>query len=578
MSEFWKYFHDVLRWPLIHSPGPLQALAHGLALCMDTATEDEVYLRRQFFPTLCETAMVAEHGQSRGIIRHATETPEQYRSRVARAYAWHKLGGKTLGLPEILRFYGFDALRIDSLRQWTPSRWAEFQVGLTTPATQAEQAELLAALDTLVWLANEYKPARSVLARIYTDTYNLYPTVWGEDIWGAGLWSQFSGVSVPELGEDNLIVSFGMRLSLTCAALAPLFGMGMTSRLSFLAPHIDKATWGRSEWGDIFPCNHAFAFGQVYSSYFGDVLTAPLYWRGAWDKRRWHHIIGIGRKLTPWVMGTAAVSRSQAVYGEACKPWGDLNTRYGATIARHIDAPDAWGLSRFGDSQGLRFEVLHELTLAVTRLLTAAVAPGVPVMGTSVNAAYLIPYLDSPVWGQSPWSEPYPRNHGFSGQAQTSSFFGDRLVASRCWTGTWSAQPWQRYTGIGRKLTPWVMDGNAVARSQAVYGEPGKAWGESNSRYGTTVSRSIDAPAIWGTAHYGDAQGLRYDAIHEVTQAATSMQCDKVSPPVPLMGCASHTASMTQPVWQSDTWSGRWNIRPWSTCLAYFVHTTIQGD
>ena len=34
-SEFWRYFRDVLRWPLIHTPGPLSALVRGQAASLD---------------------------------------------------------------------------------------------------------------------------------------------------------------------------------------------------------------------------------------------------------------------------------------------------------------------------------------------------------------------------------------------------------------------------------------------------------------------------------------------------------------------------------------------------------------
>ena len=67
MSEFWKYFHDVLARPLIHAPGPLQAVVNGAALAMDTVRDDIVYFRNQWLPSLCEPELVADHGKSRGL-------------------------------------------------------------------------------------------------------------------------------------------------------------------------------------------------------------------------------------------------------------------------------------------------------------------------------------------------------------------------------------------------------------------------------------------------------------------------------------------------------------------------------
>ena len=247
MSEFWKYFRDALSWGLIQSPGPLQAVVRGAALALDQLRDDVVYFRHQWFPALCTPELVAAHGESRGIIRHPKESAEQYRQRVVHAYRWHLLGGKTEGLPEILKFYGFNALLVESLRRYQPSRWAEFQIGLKTPVTQEAQEALLADLDTLIWLVKEYKPARSVLARLYTDTYNRLPTVWSEGPeWSGGFWSHFSGVPFPS-NADKLIVSFGIafraqaeRYNLTGA------GLGIECTTGILAPYIDRPVWSRS--------------------------------------------------------------------------------------------------------------------------------------------------------------------------------------------------------------------------------------------------------------------------------------------------------------------------------------------
>lgn len=137
-SEFWKYFKDVLGWPLIRRPGPLQAIAEGAAHALDSVIDDVIYARKQFFPSLAEEDLVLEHGFGRGLQRKNGETPEEFRSRVAQAWHWHMLGGKTEGLPQILGYYGFDVLGIDNLRRWQPSRWSDFQVRLAQPVTQEE--------------------------------------------------------------------------------------------------------------------------------------------------------------------------------------------------------------------------------------------------------------------------------------------------------------------------------------------------------------------------------------------------------------------------------------------------------
>lgn len=365
MSEFWRYFHDRLAWPLIHAPGPLAGLVRGLALSLDSARDDSVYFRRQWFPELCEAELVPDFGKSRGLVRHPKESAEAFRSRVVNAWRWHQLGGRTEGLPEILRFYGFEALRLESLRRYQPSRWAEFQIGLKTPATQAEQDALLADLDTLLWLVNEYKPARSLLARVYTDTYDRVPTVWSggsveEQGWSNGFWSRFSGVLWP--GQDgDIVVSFGMvRRFLSERYNETGAGLGVESRTGFLAPYIDRPVWSRSAWSDVFPRNHGFTIGEIVSLHWCVRTTRSYPWHGAWDSRHWQEAATWDRILPEWKMRWRSWARVEAVFswpGDGKEPgepvkvhgdgtWGDVNACYGrpqAVIYQGTRWGDAWG-------------------------------------------------------------------------------------------------------------------------------------------------------------------------------------------------------------------------------------------
>lgn len=208
--NFWAYFADTLHWPLAHVPGPLQALLRGLGAHMDTSRDDMAYVRAQFFPSLCEGGILPLHGDSRGIIRHQSETDAQFRARVSHAWRWHMLGGKTLGLPEILAFYGYPVARIENTADTIPARWAEFQLELREPASQIEQDLILHQMDTLLWLTNEYKPARSRLARIYHAGYDVRPLILDRHF---GLDRNFldgeSGIYYP---EDDVVVSFGYRI------------------------------------------------------------------------------------------------------------------------------------------------------------------------------------------------------------------------------------------------------------------------------------------------------------------------------------------------------------------------------
>lgn len=175
-SPFWQYFHDKLNWPAIFRPGPISALAKGLALYMDDVREDILWLRRQWNPATADDERIAAYGASRGILRTRYDTDESYRLRVVNAFAWHKLGGKVQGLVRILAENGFAGAVIESVNDVRRHDaalmhngaatynaglcWAQFDVRLVEIPEQGLNADILAWFR---WLVNEYKPARSIL-------------------------------------------------------------------------------------------------------------------------------------------------------------------------------------------------------------------------------------------------------------------------------------------------------------------------------------------------------------------------------------------------------------------------------
>lgn len=161
-SPFWQYFHDKLNWPAIFRPGPLSALVKGLALYMDDVREDILWLRRQFSPATADDELIERYGTSRGVPRTRYDTDDKYRTRVVRAYAWHKLGGLVGGLPQVLAEYGYPGGVIRHCRDDAPALWAHFEVHLLTPSHEWGQADI----DAVYALANTYKPARSVLRHV----------------------------------------------------------------------------------------------------------------------------------------------------------------------------------------------------------------------------------------------------------------------------------------------------------------------------------------------------------------------------------------------------------------------------
>lgn len=541
MSEFWKYFHDVLAWPLIHAPGPLSAVAKGAALALDKVRDDVVYFRRQWFPALCEPEFVADHGTSRGLARHPKENAEQFRSRVVNAYRWHMLGGKTEGLPEILRFYGFDALAVDNLRRCQPSRWAEFQIGLTAPTTQQEQQFLLGQLQNLVWLVNEYKPARSMLARLYTDTYNREPTIYSQGpVWSDGFYSQFSGVPVP--GLDDLIVSFGMGYLCRAEQADPRAEFGVESALGMLIPYVDRPMWSRSDWGATYPLNSGFTVGELFSVHWCAKLTTSALWEGVWDGRPWVEDVLWDRILPAWSMARQSWRRAQAVPswpGAALArgrdgAYGDINACYSVPTVVLSGKPPRWGAFAYSDEDRRRQEIpileqFHEV-------LRAAVAPFhaedelSAVSATDVARAAPVHADDHAVWGRSRWGDsfaPYRAQH-FITQSARAVQSGERLLAPQAWAGAWDARQWAETVGWGHALPAWSMQIMNRPLSQAVYS--GGAV-ESGVCYGVPTATITGTPPRWGDGVYSDNAPARTRLT--ITERRTALLTVSVNPVQP---------------------------------------------
>jgi hypothetical protein len=429
-SPFWTYFHERLRYPQIDAPGPLQALAKGLAHRLDTVREDAVFLRAQWFAQLCEPELVPAYGLSRGLARHHTETPEQFRQRVINAFAWHMLGGKQEGLPEILRFYGYEISEIENLRRYQPSRWAEFQVGLINPAALADQNAILAGLETLVWLINEYKPARSVLFRLYTDIYNITPLVWSEGRWSDHYYSLFSGVPASVLGpdfagNDGLILSFGLRYGFESARPEDAYGKPVFAglgRQGFITPYIDAPVWSEFSWSEKFPSKHGFSIGELVSVDWSQRTTASYPWEGGWDDRKWAELSSWDRPLPQGQMHHKGISRSQLVYsdpflgpeaGASAGRWGGLNACFSVPTFVRIGRPIRWGAYRYSDSTERRVVVIHVQDTA--RRATASEAPEFDLPGAGA------------------------RFGGVSGAANAP-------LHKDAWDGAWDDRRWYNYT------------------------------------------------------------------------------------------------------------------------------------
>lgn len=315
-SPFWRYFRDTLNWLPIQGAGPLAAIARGLALHLDEARSDILWLREQYHPATCEDEAVAGFGKSRRVIRNAKENPDAFRARVTNAWNWHLLGGKTLGLPEILNVYGFDVEAIENLRLFSKSRWAEFMVRLKTPDTAQAQSEQMADITTIVWLVNEYKPARSRFFRLYNDSWDRRPiTLAVGPRLGAGWLSLWSGVELADC-DFPTIVSFGMRSRCLGECL-----LTRTSRAAVLGSIAGRGTrrlnafmLGKSRFSDTFIRRHAFSAAaficvqNAENDFFAHRWSGP--WNGVWRINQ-----GFGRRIPALRTRILGFARAQAVPG-----------------------------------------------------------------------------------------------------------------------------------------------------------------------------------------------------------------------------------------------------------------------
>lgn len=370
-SPFWTYFNDKLRWALINVPGPVAAVIKGLAHRFDLVRDDALFLRDQGFPQRCETDLVPLHGDARGITRHHTETLEQFRQRVINAYAWHMLGGKWEGLPQILKFYGFEITEVENMRKYQPSRWAEFQVGLPSGASVEEQSAILEGLEMLVWLINENKPARSVLARLYNDVYNITPLIWSDGNYSEHFYTHFSGVPAFDLGgdwkDDGLILSFGQRLGILIERPdfdgTPVFSGWQN--MSVETRYIDAPVWSYFAYSDNFPDKHGFTIFNLLTLDWCEKISTSHRWDGAWDSRHWAEPATWDRILPEWTVDSYQLARSQLVYSHEfitanAGLWGGANACYGVPTTFIIESPPIWGSYHYSGDTGRQQISIHE--------------------------------------------------------------------------------------------------------------------------------------------------------------------------------------------------------------------------
>lgn len=344
--------------------------------------------------------------------RETATTREQLAAMVRNAIPWHRIKGTPAGLKAALALFGYGvasasppgtaASRAAGAPQGPRSLqatahpaqdvrgggiiieedgvgdyWATYQLGLPQIATPEE-------VRRIVTICNEMAPVRCRLWRVYTDVFDRRPIVVGDGPkLGDGWLTFYSGTPVPgpDGSEDDVLVSFGVRNAFQSEPYSPgdmCGSFGATTWYGFLAPYLDRFIVGRSRLSDVYPRNHGFAMGSLFSILWADRATTGRRWRGYWDARRWLDYTGFDRKLPQWRMERRAASRAQLVPG-----WGevvsDCNARLGATFAVVIDNPGRLGGFALSNHDSQRRELrLHEMFIHSAAAITPPVDPGVP--------------------------------------------------------------------------------------------------------------------------------------------------------------------------------------------------------
>jgi len=161
--NFHDYIFKTLRWMPGLRPGPIMAVLHGLARVFNDVVKDMYWLRDQMNPATCELQFLEPLAESRGITRHRLEVDnDKFRQRVVKAFAWQLLGGKSAGMPKLLKHFGYEVDEPVNVRSEDEARWAEFKIKVDPQESGIKKDDL----ELLDWAINESKPGRSKLAAI----------------------------------------------------------------------------------------------------------------------------------------------------------------------------------------------------------------------------------------------------------------------------------------------------------------------------------------------------------------------------------------------------------------------------
>lgn len=314
---------------------------------------------------------------------------------------WQRLRGTPAALHKAFSWIG---QRVSIEENSSLAYWARYQLGFPQITTLNEVRRVAA-------LAELSQPARSRLWRIYTDVFDRRPIVLSEKpILGDGWLSWYSGVEV-DTDQGDVIVSFGTKAGLQAERYLPFdiaATLGNTLWLGFLAQYLDTFMVGRSLLSDVYPHNHGFTIGSLFSILWADRARSARQWRGFWDSRIWRDYTTYDRMLPLWRIQSRRTSRSELCLSENDSGLGDINARLGTTGMTTIDAPMRLGRMQLSEHDSKRaLHLLDNLHQVSTDFVSHAVQPqAMHNVASSLNIAMRIDAL-----------RPYP--HSWTGQYKT---------------------------------------------------------------------------------------------------------------------------------------------------------------
>ena len=337
--------------------------------------------------------------------REAAKNDAQLAGMVRQSIAWHRIKGTPASIRAALALFGYRA-DFDEHTQGMP--WACWMLRLDGTPNHA-------ALADMAKIASEMQPARSRLWRVYNDLWDLRPGIASESQWSEALWSDFSGVYLPEipgLDERGLMASFGARNAFLAQSAWADFGagLGIAETMGVLIPWIQVPIWGHDLWSDAIQRYYGFFSAALLSAL---VAEASGLGQADWDARDWNTNTWAnrkfyGRRTPPWTIFDVGIAKSEGVASEPSAPdglWGELNANWSRPFYEILPDPDLWSAADWSGEQKppKRIYILEQIAELKSEPLPA-LDPASPKPLSGTSCAEFAVAGPVPTWGV--WAYP----------------------------------------------------------------------------------------------------------------------------------------------------------------------------